>query len=121
MGRFHRHADGTVHSHDHGDHPHEHHDVGDHTGYQTGDLRVEVLEKILDENDRTAAANREDFHAAGVRAVNLMSSPGPARPPCCTRRCASWTAGCAWGSWRGTSRRPWMPSACRASARRWRS
>ena len=52
MGRFHYHADGTGHSHDHDDHDHEHdhdndHDrlVGDHSGYQTGGLRVEVLER----------------------------------------------------------------------------
>lgn len=38
--------------------------------------RVEVLERIFAENDRTAAMNRADLAAAGVRAVNLMSSPG---------------------------------------------
>lgn len=86
MGRFHRHADGTVHlhdhahdhngDHDHGAHDHEHRDVGDHTGYETGGLRVEVLERILGENDRTADANRADFTTHTVRAVNVMSSPG---------------------------------------------
>ncbi len=92
MGRFHYHADGTGHSHDHDhdhdahehEHEHEHdahdhdqpHGVGDHSGYTTGGLRVDVLEKILGENDRTAEANRTDFHAAGVRVVNVMSSPG---------------------------------------------
>jgi hydrogenase nickel incorporation protein HypB len=67
VGRFHRHDDGTVHDHDH-----EH----DHSGYETGLERVEVLERIFDENDRTAAANRADLASAGVFAVNLMSSPG---------------------------------------------
>lgn len=82
MGRFHYHADGTAHSHDDGghEHAHDHHDhataVGDHSGYATGPLRVEVLEHILGENDRTAAANRDDFRAAGVHVLNLMSSPG---------------------------------------------
>ena len=78
MGRFHRHADGTVHihDHDHDGHDHVHRDVGDHTGYETGGLRVEVLEQILGENDRTADANRIDFAAHAVRAVNVMSSPG---------------------------------------------
>jgi hydrogenase nickel incorporation protein HypB len=80
MGRFHRHADGTVHSHDHEhtpDHEHEHRDVGDHHGYvDTGHERVAVLETILAENDRTADENRSDFAAAGVVTVNLMSSPG---------------------------------------------
>ncbi len=79
MGRFHRHADGTVHVHDH-DHDrtpdHEHRDVGDHSAYDTGSLRIDVLEQILGENDRTAAQNRADFARASVRAVNLMSSPG---------------------------------------------
>jgi hydrogenase nickel incorporation protein HypB len=91
MGRFHRHADGTVHTHDghvhqphvHDSHVHDGHahaperrDVGDHTGYETGGLRVQVLEQILGENDRTADANRADFSAHALRAVNVMSSPG---------------------------------------------
>src|SRR6478609_11780393 len=79
MGRFHLHADGTVHTHDHevDDDAHEHRDVGDHGGYvDTGTERVAVLESILAENDRTADENRSDFAAAGVVTVNLMSSPG---------------------------------------------
>jgi hydrogenase nickel incorporation protein HypB len=80
MGRFHRHADGTEHAHPHDDdHPHEHgsRDVGDHSGYSaTGTARVAVLESILSENDRMAAANRQDLAGHGVRAVNVMSSPG---------------------------------------------
>jgi hydrogenase nickel incorporation protein HypB len=93
MGRFHRHADGSVHDHDHGhdhghdpgpDHGHDpgpdpghSRDVGDHTGYpETGPVRVEVLESLLAENDRVADENRRALAAAGVRAVNVMSSPG---------------------------------------------
>jgi hydrogenase nickel incorporation protein HypB len=84
MGRVHVHADGKVHEHEHdegSDHPHEddggRRDVGDHSGYAaTGTVRVEVLERILSENDRVAAANRRDFTSAGVISVNLMSSPG---------------------------------------------
>src|ERR1019366_1236551 len=79
MGRFHRHADGTAHDHSGGgghNHGDDHRDVGDHSGYDSGPLRVEVLERILGENDRTAAANAEDFASAGVSVVNLMSSPG---------------------------------------------
>lgn len=91
MGRFHRHDDATGHDHDHGDehshdhihsHDHlsavdpEHDDVGDMSGYRTGPERVVVLERIFDENDRTASANRAALDAAGVVAVNLMSSPG---------------------------------------------
>ncbi len=76
MGRFHRHTDGTVHEHEH-EHPDVRHDVGDHTGYrESGTVRVEVLENLLAENDRVAAANRLDLERAGVRCVNLMSSPG---------------------------------------------
>ena len=70
MGRFHRHDDG------HGNDDGYGHGHGDHTGYTTGGERVEVLERIFDENDRTAAANRADLDAAGVTCVNLMSSPG---------------------------------------------
>ena len=81
VGRVHLHADGTQHLHDH-DHDAEHdhgagRDVGDHTGYaDTGTVRVEILENLLSENDRVADANRHAFAQAGVRAVNLMSSPG---------------------------------------------
>ena len=87
MGRFHRHPDGTIHAHEHDDDAHEHgehdhghehgHDVGDHSGYvTTGPDRIAVLEDILSENDHVAAENRRDLVAAGVRSVNLMSSPG---------------------------------------------
>lgn len=86
MGRLHRHADGTVHEHAAEDHDgsHEHgsgpgvggRDVGDHSGYETQTLRVEMLEAVLGENDRCAAANRAAFARAGVHVVNLMSAPG---------------------------------------------
>ncbi|MFN2517808.1 MAG: hydrogenase nickel incorporation protein HypB [Jatrophihabitantaceae bacterium] len=95
MGRFHRHDDGTVHDHDHAqphdhdhaqphdqDQPHDHAGAGrdgqfgDHSAYQTGRDRIEVLERIFDENDRTAAANRSDLMRHRVCAINLMSSPG---------------------------------------------
>ena len=74
MGRFHRHDDGTVHTHEHGDH--RRHDHGDHSGYQTGSQRIDVLEAIFAENDVRADFNRQAFEHNGVRAVNLMSSPG---------------------------------------------
>jgi hydrogenase nickel incorporation protein HypB len=80
MGRFHRHD--AEHAHDHGpDGTHTHatgrdREVGDHSGYQTGTERVEVLERIFDENDRVAALNRSDLARAGAYAINLMSSPG---------------------------------------------
>ena len=75
MGRFHRHTDGTVHQHDNDD-DHQR-DVGDHSGYaRSGTVRVEVLENLLAENDRVAAANRAQLTTAACRSVNLMSSPG---------------------------------------------
>ncbi|QLL05716.1 hydrogenase nickel incorporation protein HypB [Mycobacterium vicinigordonae] len=83
MGRFHRHDDGTVHSHDgdHHDHEDEHEheprgDHGDHSGYTTGAQRIDVLESIFAENDTRADINRKAFETNGIRALNLMSSPG---------------------------------------------
>lgn len=77
MGRFHRHDDGTVHDHDHHGHDgHDGHDHGDHSGYGTGAQRVEVLESIFAENDIRAGINRDLLEANGIRALNLMSSPG---------------------------------------------
>jgi hydrogenase nickel incorporation protein HypB len=83
MGRFHYHPDDTARDHDHdGEHEHhdrkhsQDHDVGDHSGYQTGGLRVDVLQHILSENDHKAEHNRADFRAHNIRVVNLMSSPG---------------------------------------------
>lgn len=78
MGRFHRHPDGTLHAHDHhAPGPGIQEGVGDHSGYvETGRERVLILEGILSENDRVAAELRQDFANAGVRCLNLMSSPG---------------------------------------------
>jgi hydrogenase nickel incorporation protein HypB len=77
MGRFHRHPDGTAHEHDDAHIDGSNHDAGDHSGYAvTGSSRVAVLEDIFSENDRVAGENRARFDAAGVRTVNLMSSPG---------------------------------------------
>ena len=92
MGRFHRHDDGTSHVHDeHPYEPYERHDGaadsgatsghgheahGDHSAYRTGVERVQVLERVFSENDAAAEANRAALDAAGVRCVNVMSSPG---------------------------------------------
>jgi hydrogenase nickel incorporation protein HypB len=75
MGRFHRHDDGTVHTNEHDHHPHDH-QHGDHSRYQTGKQRIDVLEAIFAENDVLADANRAAFESNGIRALNLMSSPG---------------------------------------------
>jgi hydrogenase nickel incorporation protein HypB len=104
MGRFHRHDDGTTHD-DH-EHPHDHdhtHDhaadgteadalaelIGDHSGYATGRKRIEILEDIYAENDRLAATNRTALDAAGVHAVNLMSSPGSGKTALLVRTLAA--------------------------------
>ncbi len=84
MGRFHVHSDGTPHLHEHtlGAHDDHHHDgetfdVGDHSGYtETGQTRIMILENLLSENDRVADDNARRLGGCGVRAVNLMSSPG---------------------------------------------
>lgn len=73
MGRFHRHDDGTVHTHEHDDPDHQH---ADHGQYRTGKQRVDVLEAIFAQNDLLADANRAAFESNGVRTLNLMSSPG---------------------------------------------
>jgi len=74
VGRLHVHSDGPPHGRDGHNHGY---DVGDHGGYAlTGTLRVDLLENLLSENDRVADTNASDLDAAGVRAVNLMSSPG---------------------------------------------
>jgi len=83
MGRFHRHPDGTV---------HEHADaVGDHSGYASAPARVAVLENVLAENDRVAGANRAEFAAHGVWALNLMSSPGAGKTALLRRTLAALT------------------------------
>ncbi|BBZ20270.1 hydrogenase nickel incorporation protein HypB [Mycolicibacterium gadium] len=64
-----------MHSHEHEDHDRAH-DHGDHSGYETGSARVDVLESIFAENDVRADFNRNAFEQHGIRALNLMSSPG---------------------------------------------
>jgi hydrogenase nickel incorporation protein HypB len=39
-------------------------------------LKVPVVEKIMDANDQVAAMNRRIFDDAGVLAINIMASPG---------------------------------------------
>ncbi|QGF23105.1 hydrogenase nickel incorporation protein HypB [Raineyella fluvialis] len=63
--------------------------IGDHSGYGTGRERIEILEDIYAENDRLAAANRRALDAAGVRAVNLMSSPGAGKTTLLARTLAA--------------------------------
>jgi Zn finger protein HypA/HybF involved in hydrogenase expression len=67
---------------------HEHRDVGDHSGYTTGGLRVDVLEKILGENDRTADANRATSVRPACASSTSCRHRVPARRPC-SPRCSS--------------------------------
>jgi hydrogenase nickel incorporation protein HypB len=94
MGRFHRHEHDSGHEHerdqDHEDHEQHQPDAhGDMSGYRTAPERVLVLERIFSENDRCAAANRARLDAAGVLAVNMMSSPGAGKTEI-LRRTLTW-------------------------------
>ncbi|MCH9729366.1 MAG: hydrogenase nickel incorporation protein HypB [Actinomycetia bacterium] len=82
MGRWHHH-DGNHQNHENHDDDHHHHDDAvhdddhdDHSGYRTGAQRVDVLKAIFSENDIRAQENRKIFESKGIRALNLMSSPG---------------------------------------------
>ena len=71
---------GTDHAHGHGpahDHDHDHGPAHGPEG-----RTVELQQKVLAKNDRLAEDNRAWLTARGILAVNLMSSPGPARPRC---------------------------------------
>ncbi|WP_188529082.1 hydrogenase nickel incorporation protein HypB [Sinisalibacter lacisalsi] len=73
------HHHGHDHHHEHG-HDHHHHDHGPLGAAHAPGLSpariVEIEENILAHNDHLAAHNREDLAAAGVLALNLVSSPG---------------------------------------------
>ncbi len=70
----HGHDNHHDHGHDHGDaHTHDHH------GHEHDDGQsriVQVEQDILSKNNAYAAANRARFNAAGILALNLVSSPG---------------------------------------------
>ena len=86
QSHFHRHADGTVHSHDDHHHPHGHGsrdviDLGrDAAGVHAGGLSQSRLLKlevdILAKNNELADANRNRLHELGQFALNFVSSPG---------------------------------------------
>jgi hydrogenase nickel incorporation protein HypB len=61
------------HHHDHGhEHRHDHHD----RITQDGDGIIQVEQDILSKNNAYAGVNRARFNAAGILALNLVSSPG---------------------------------------------
>jgi hydrogenase nickel incorporation protein HypB len=59
------------------------------SGYGTSSERIEVLERIFDENDQAAQANRDRLDQAQVTAVNLMSSPGSGKTTLLARTLAA--------------------------------
>ena len=79
----HTHTDGKTHSHAH-DHSgeHGHNALHEHTHDQhahptLNDTKtIEVITKILSENDREAAHNRAHLDERGILCINLMSGPG---------------------------------------------
>ena len=87
----------------------------------TGSARVAVLEDILSENDRVADANRHDFAHAGVRTVNLMSSPGAGKTTLLKRSLAALRIDFASAYSKATSRRVSTPTSSTDSAPRSRS
>lgn len=81
----HEHARGSAHEHAHGHHEHDHaHDTIDFgagpAGFAVAGLSQErtirIERDILSKNDAFAAANRTWLGAAGVLALNFVSSPG---------------------------------------------
>jgi hydrogenase nickel incorporation protein HypB len=73
----HDHAHEHDHHHDHGhEHVHDHHQGHDHE-HEDGQSRIiQVEQDILSKNNAYAGANRARFNAAGILALNLVSSPG---------------------------------------------
>jgi hydrogenase nickel incorporation protein HypB len=76
----HHHAHGHEHGHDHShehEHGHHHDDHGHDDAHGAEKSRIVKIEQdLLAKNDAYAAANRAMFNAAGVLALNLVSSPG---------------------------------------------
>ena len=53
--------------------------------------QVRVARRLLEHNDAHAAANRARFDAAGVRVLNLLSSPGSGKTALLERLARDWT------------------------------
>ena len=66
---------GGAHHHNHDDHHHNHHGHHDHPVLNEKKT-IEVVEKILKDNDHEAAHNRAHLDEYGLLCINLMSSPG---------------------------------------------
>lgn len=66
---------GGAHHHNHDDHHHNHHGHHDHPVLNEKKT-IEVVEKILKDNDHEAVHNRAHLDEYGLLCINLMSSPG---------------------------------------------
>lgn len=66
---------GGAHHHNHDDQHHNHHGHHDHPVLNEKKT-IEVVEKILKDNDHEAAHNRAHLDEYGLLCINLMSSPG---------------------------------------------
>ena len=53
--------------------------------------QVSVARRLLEHNDAHAAANRARFEAAGVRVLNLLSSPGSGKTALLERLARDWS------------------------------
>ena len=74
-GHDHGHDHAHDHDHDHGHH-HPHGAEHSHAAGVAADRAVAVETAILAKNDAEANANRREFTARGILALNLVSSPG---------------------------------------------
>ncbi len=79
----HDHAHEHEHSHPH-DHDHHRHEHAHAPGVDPARM-VAIEQDILTKNNQYAAANRARFDAAGILALNLVSSPGAGKTTLLTR------------------------------------
>ena len=114
----HHHGDGRLHDHGHGDHHAHAHPLGpaaplhDYGGGPAGahvpgipqSRLVQIEQDILAKNDGYAAANRERLAAAGVLALNLVSSPGSGKTALLTATLERMRGRCALGVIEGDQR-----------------
>jgi len=70
-------AGSVDHPHGHGhDHHHDHHDDPNHGSFVESPRVVTLEQRVLERNDRLAAANRRWLGQRGIVVINLMAGPG---------------------------------------------
>ncbi|MFP7756356.1 hypothetical protein ACLG6S_17200 [Thermodesulfobacteriota bacterium B35] len=82
---------------------------------------VDLHKSLLAANREQAMENRHHIEAMGAVALNLISSPGQARPPCWSRPSGVWRTGCVSVSSRGISRPNGMRTGSGKRASPWSS